>query len=237
MAISSSFHRRPGNGLRYSTSAPQVMWSVSIAVQVEVVAGLPAHQRGAHDRPRCREPDHLVVHQLAVRAAHQDPPEPQLVVPLVVGEVVDPGPAVAEVERGDGRRRRRGVASSSVQPSRFSGLHQRRLEAGRAHETPARARRRGTRGPARARGTGGSRRPAPGWACRSPRIAPGRAGRRARAAAGTAPRPAPGRWLRRRATAPAALPRPAPGGLGEHRHAGADGLPRRPRESPARAPR
>jgi hypothetical protein len=45
----------------------------------------------------------LVVVQLAVRAPDQQPPEPQQVAGLTGGEVVDTGPAVAEVQRGDRR--------------------------------------------------------------------------------------------------------------------------------------
>ena len=77
-------------------------------------------------------PDDLVVLQLAGRATDEDAAEPQLVVPLVAGEVVDTGAAGAEVEGGD--RRRRGLRLGRAGPAGpVQRVEQRGLEAHRPH--------------------------------------------------------------------------------------------------------
>ena len=92
-----------------------------IADQVEVVPGLPAHQRAANERPGAGHPHHLVVVQLARRSPHCEPAEPQLVAGLLLGEVV-------HLERPSPKSRVAIVvvvgcaSSSSVQPVRLNGL-------------------------------------------------------------------------------------------------------------------
>src|ERR1035437_8432141 len=59
-----------------------------VAIEVEVIAVLIANDGGVEDRPLAGEPYDLVARELAERAPHEHATATQLVVPLVVGEVV-----------------------------------------------------------------------------------------------------------------------------------------------------
>src|SRR5579875_1910042 len=72
-----------------------------VAVQVEVVAELVALDGGTHDGAGPGQAQDGVVLDLPVAAPDDDAPGPQLVVPLVVGEVVHAGAAVAEIDEPD----------------------------------------------------------------------------------------------------------------------------------------
>src|SRR5665648_1016097 len=95
-ATSSSASRAPWKGLRYTTR--------------------PAHQGRRDHRAGVHPPGHPVVQQLPMAAPHEQPVDPQRVVPLVVGEVVDGTAAPAEVEQPQRAARllRRRVAGPTV---------------------------------------------------------------------------------------------------------------------------
>ena len=137
-------------------------------------------------------PHHLVVVQLARRSAHSEPPEPQLVAGLLLGEVVQPRASVPEVEGRDRRGRR--VRLLVVGPAGAAQrTDQRRSEPGGPDRNRPPA---GGEQAADQRhgvvllGGGdlhlGRRADCASWPPRPP-------GRRARASSGTARRPGPGR--------------------------------------------
>ena len=77
-----------------------------VADQIEVEPGPPTHQKGTYERAGTGHPHHLVVMQPARQPAYGEPPEPQLIACLLLGEVLHPRTSIPEVEGGDRHRHR-----------------------------------------------------------------------------------------------------------------------------------